>query len=114
MSNQVSLMLSFIFLAFFIILSGEVISYQRTVAKTYAITSEIAVFIEKNGYEQQEIDDFDYMNYLDSFTVTSSIDTINNCVEYSIIATKQYNAFSQLYDYMSQEIICEMKVYRKE
>lgn len=114
MSNQVSLMLSFIFLAFFIILSGEVISYQRTVAKTYAITSEIAVFIEKNGYNEHEINEFDYMDYLDSFTIKSSMDYLNNCVEYKIIATKQYTAFSQLYDYMSQDIVCEMKVYRKE
>ena len=114
MSNQISLMLSFIFVAFFIILSGEVIAYHQTVAKTYAMTTEIAVFVEKNGYDEEKIKTFDYLDYLSSFTVTSSIDYINDCVEYSIIATKQYTAFSQIYDYMSQEIVCEMKVYRKE
>ena len=114
MSNQISLMLSFIFLTFFIILSGEVLSYQRTVAKTYAITSELAVYVEKNGYDSEEISTFSYLHYLKSFTITSKVNYTNDCVEYTIVAIKEYKAFSQLYDYMSQDIVCEMTVYRKE
>ena len=65
MSNQVGLLLSFVFLSFFIIFSGEILAYQQTSAKTLAMTTQIALYVEKYGYSQEELDDFKYLDYLD-------------------------------------------------
>lgn len=114
MSNQIGLLLSFVFLSFFIILSGELIAYQQTSAKAFSMTTQIAIHVEKHGYSQDELDDFIYTNYLDEINITSSIDELDGYVRYDIVTSKKYNAFSTLYDYLNQDIVCKMSVYRKE
>ena len=114
MSNQIGLLLSFVFLSFFIVLSGEILAYQQTSAKTLAITTQLALHVEKNGYQEEEIQQFEYFNYLDEINITSSIEGLDGYVRYDIQVSKQYTAFSSIYDYLNQDIVCTMTVYRKE
>lgn len=114
MSNHVGLMLSFIFLAYFIILSGEVISYQQTSAKTMAITNNVAIYIENNGYDETKIKNLDGVSYFDKFIVKKSQNETYGYVVYDITSTKKYTAFSNVFDYMNQEIVCNLSVCRKE
>ncbi len=114
MSNQISLMLSFIFMCFFIILSGEVVAYQQTSAKALSVTNEIAIHIEENGYSYSEIAHLPCTKYLTSFQVQYIRDLSNGYIVYDITTTKKYTAFSTLYQFMSQDIICKMTVCRKE
>ncbi len=114
MSNQISLMLSFIFLSFFIVLSGEIVAYQQISAKTLAVTNEIAIYIEENGYDYNEVSNLPCTQYLSSFNVFYTRDLKNGYIIYDITTKKKYTAFSSLYQFMSQDIICKMTVCRKE
>ena len=114
MSNQIGLLLSFVFLSFFIILSGEILAYQQTSAKTLAMTTQIALQVEKNGYEEEKLEEFEYYKFLDEINITSSINDVDGYVKYEIVTSKKYTAFSSLYDYLNQDIVCKMSVYRKE
>jgi hypothetical protein len=114
MSNQIGLLLSFVFLSFFIILSGEILAYQQTSAKTFAMTTQIALHVEKHGYSEEELENLEFLEYLDEINVTSSINELDGYVKYDITVSKQYNAFSSMYDYLNQDIVCKMSVYRKE
>ena len=50
MSNQISLMLSSIFLAIFILFSGEIILSQTMNAKAMAETEQVGLYLQKNGF----------------------------------------------------------------
>lgn len=113
MSNQIGLMLSFIFLAFFIIFSSETISYQQTTAKAMAQTNYIAVYIQENGYDEEDIVLLNQLNNFTDYEITYSTAN-NNFVAYHITTKKKYIAFSEIFEYMSTDIVCEMIVYRKE
>lgn len=114
MSNHFGLMLSFIFLAYFIILSGEVISYQQTSAKAMSITNDVAIYIENYGYDEAKVRSLEGVSYFDKFIVKSDDDTDYGYVKYDITATKRYTAFSNIFNYMNQEIVCNLVVCRKE
>ena len=115
MSNHFGLMLSFIFLSFFIVLSGEILAYQQTTSKTLSLTTQIALHIEKNGYEESEINNFEYVSYFDTLTIVEVNEKeIDGYIKYEIIGHKKYNSFSNIYDYFNQDIVCKMSVYRKE
>lgn len=115
MSNHVGLMLSFIFLAYFIILSGEIIAYQQTAAKAMSITNDVALYIETYGYDDpQEIDNLAGVEYFDKFNVTSETDVNYGYTIYYVTSTKKYTAFSTIFNYMNQEIVCNLAVCRKE
>jgi hypothetical protein len=115
MSNHFGLMLSFIFLSFFIVLSGEILAYQQTTSKTLSLTTQVALHIEKNGYDENVVNEFSYISYFDDLTVIKVDDEdLNGYHRYDIIGYKKYNSFSNIYDYFNQDIVCKMSVYRKE
>lgn len=113
MSNQVSMMLSFIFFAFFIVFSSETIAYQTQLAKSMSKTNNIAIYIQENGYD---IDDLHLLNQLEEFNdyEINAYITENGFTSYHITTIKNYQAFSSLFDYMTGDITCKLIVYRKE
>ena len=113
MSNQVGLILSFIFLSFFIIFSGETIAYQTMSAQCLSKTNNIAIYIQKYGYENNDhnltvlLEEFDkheirYEHNADGF------------IAYTIKTYDTYTPFSTIFDYFSFQITSEITVYRKE
>lgn len=114
MSNNFSLMLSLIFLSLFILFSGEVVIYQQTVSKTLAITNDLAIFIEKNGYEEDVINELDSVNYFTTVNVDAKRSMTSGITTYKLTTTKDYKAMSSIYSFMSQTIVCNITVYRKE
>lgn len=114
MSNNFSLMLSLIFLSLFILFSGEVAIYQQTVSKTLAMTNDLAVYIEKNGYDEDVISEFDYINYFTALDVDVKTSISSGITTYKLTTKKDYKAMSSIYSFMSQTIVCNITVYRKE
>ena len=114
MSNSIGMMFSFIFLALFIIFSGEIIVYQTQSAKALSITSNLAIQIEKYGYSETEFYGNLEISYFDEVTVDSKKDDDNNLTTYSIKAIKSYHSFSKFFSFMDQDIQCQIQVSVKE
>ena len=114
MSNHFGLILSMIFLGFFLVLSGEVLAYQKLSAKAMNITNDIAIYIQENGYDYSQLQNEENVKFFDKFNVSSVIDEANSLIKYTITTTKKYTAFSELYSFMTQDIVCSLCVYRKE
>jgi len=113
MSNQIGQMLSMIFLAFFIIMSGEVISYQNVTSKCMSITNELAIYLQE-GYEKEFIYNLKETNYFDEVTIISRGMSDYNYTRYTITTTKSYQGFSNLFSFFNEDIVCELSVCRKE
>ena len=114
MSNNVGLMFSLIFLAFFIVFSGEVLALQKTSAKMISATNNIAVYIQEKGYDDGSIRELEIYKYLDYFDVEIVDKNTNMIKEYVITSKKQYVAFSTVFSFMTQDIVCKVTVCRKE
>lgn len=112
MSNSVGLMLSFIFLALFIVFSGELIAYQTKTAQSLNITNTLAVHIEKYGYDAQEFNSLNEVDYFDSVLVFKQ--NQDDCVVYEIHTMKKYESFSEFFSFMNQSIRCRVYVTLKE
>ena len=69
MSNQVGLILSFIFLSFFLLLSGEVITYQQISVKSMSYLNDIALYIQNYGYDEVEIEKLASYSYFDKVEI---------------------------------------------
>ena len=113
MSNQVGLILSFIFLSFFIVFSGEIISYQRFSATCLSKTNHIALYIQKNGYD---IDDnllIEQLDYFDEYLISSE-DKENGFIAYHLSTTTEYEAFSSMFEFLSKDVSFQLTIYRKE
>ena len=113
MSNQVGLILSFIFLSFFIIFSAETISYQNLSAKCMSLTNNIAIYIQKNGYEVTDTSLNEQLQYFDSYNINKE-EKEEGYVAYTIKTIDTYTPFSSLFDYFENTITSEITVYRKE
>lgn len=114
MSNQFGLMLTFIFLSIFIVFSGEILSYQNTTAKTINLTNQLAICIQENGYNQEELEAMGYTDYFDSYNVITRIDINNGFLLYNITTKKTYHQFSNLTIFKQKDIVCKMSVCRKD
>ncbi len=114
MSNNFGLMLSMIFLSLFIVLSGEIISYQQTSAIAMSKTSIIASFIERNGYNEITINNLEVTKYFDRFEMNIDRNVETGIANYCLTTYKQYNAISKVYSFFSGEITCELVICRKE
>lgn len=115
MSNQVGLILSFFFLTIFILFSSEIIAYQQISAKTIANTNMIALYIQKNGLDDEnEISKLDYYQYFNNVSLTKNINSANGLTIYNIKTNKSYSSFTNIFSYNSKEIICNMTICRKE
>ena len=115
MSNQIGLILSFFFLTIFILFSSEIIAYQQISAKTLANTNMLALYIQKNGIENEnDIEKLDYYNYFNSVSLTKDIDSATRLTIYNIKTNKSYSSFTKIFNYNSKEIICNMTICRKE
>ncbi|MCI5745647.1 MAG: hypothetical protein MR270_05130 [Erysipelotrichaceae bacterium] len=113
MSNQIGLMISLIAMIFMILLSGEVICYQYDVARTQAITNQIAIYIQETGADVSEVKKLPIYNYLTEMSIVKNTDS-NNITTYVIKATKQHESISIIYQTMCGDICCITKVCRKE
>ena len=113
LSNHVGLMLSFIFLSFFIVFSSEIISYQNKTALALSKTNNIAIYIQENGYDEFDEKLNEQLTYFISYEITQENKT-DGFITYHIITKNQYEGFSSLFNYLSKEIVCELTVYRKE
>lgn len=113
MSNQVGLMLSFIFLAFFIVFSSEIISYQQFSAICLSKTSNVAIYIQNNGYKEYDQDLLEQLEYFESYEIVKE-NASNGFVAYHLSTTNEYTSFTEMFSYLNQDVICELTVYRKE
>lgn len=113
MSNQVGLMLSFIFLAFFIIFSSETIEYQNKTALALAKTNNIAIYIQENGYDETDESLNKQLSYFLSYEIYKE-ESKNDFVAYHITTKQNYSSFSNIFDYLNKEIVCKLTIYRKE
>lgn len=113
MSNQVGLILSFLFLSFFILLSGEIITYQQVSVKAMAYTNDIAIYIQNFGYDQEEIEELKAYSYFDSFSITLD-ETNEYFVIYNIETIKEYETSTKILKEGFNEIKCNISVTRKE
>ena len=112
MSNQIGLILSFFFLTIFILFSSEIIAYQQISAKTLTNTNMLALYIQKNGLENEsDIEKLDYYNYFNNVSLTKDIDSTNGLTIYNIKTNKSYSSFTKIFNYNSKEIICNMTIW---
>lgn len=113
MSNQVGLILSFIFLSVFILLSGEVIAYQQVSAKSMSYLNEIAIYIQNYGYDEKEIESLSPYQYFEKVEI-NIIENKNYYVTYKLIAYKEYEYATKFLNYGFDDIVCNLNVTRKE
>ena len=103
MSNQVGLILSFIFLSFFIIFSGETIAYQTMSAQCLSKTNNIAIYIQKYGYESNDHNLSMLLEDFDKYEISQN-DKSDGFISYTIKTYDTYTPFSELFDYFSCQI----------
>ena len=107
MSNQIGLMISLIAMIFMILLSGEVICYQYDVARTQAITNQIAIYIQETGADVSEVkklpiyNDNNYLLNTIKEIIISNKKIIINLILLTLITT----IFMCLYSYHFKIII---------
>jgi len=82
-------------------------------AKALSITNEIAIHIEKYGYDEQEITNLKDYDYFDQ-VVINTIKDHSNIRTFLITTTKKYKSFSNFYDFMNKDIVCKLNVSIKE
>ena len=113
MSNQVGLILSFIFLSIFILLSGEVITYQQVSVKAMSHLNELAIHIQNYGYDDIEFIQLSSYEYFDKVEV-NVIENEDYFITYKIIGYKEYEYATKFLNYGFDDIVCNLSVTRKE
>ena len=113
MSNQISLMLSSIFLAIFILFSGEIILSQTMNAKAMAQTEQIGLYLQKNGFYRGLLDDVNKDNKFLDIEVKTVRDRVNGIYYYTITTYKEYDSLTKMFDFMDKTIVCEIAVCQK-
>lgn len=113
MSNQIGLMISSIFLAIFIIFSGEIIAYQKINAKAMTATEQIGLYVQKNGFYRGLLDDVDKEEFFTDIKISTKRDGTNKIYYYTVTTYKEYNSISNIFSFMDQTIICNITVCKK-
>lgn len=113
MSNQVGLILSFIFLSFFLLLSGEVITYQQISVKSMSYLNDLALYIQNYGYDEIEIEKLASYSYFDKVEI-NIIENDDYYITYRIVGYKEYEYATRFLNYGFDDIVCNLNVTRKE
>ena len=113
MSNQIGLMISSIFLAIFIIFSGEIIACQTISAKAMTATEQIGLYVQKNGFYRGLLDDVDKEGLFTDIKISTKRDADNKIYYYTITTYKEYSSFSNIFNFMDRTIVCNITVCKK-
>ena len=76
-------------------------------------TNNIALYIQENGYDESDCLLLDQLEDFTSYDINIE-NKDNNFISYHITTKFNYSNFSNIFNYFSKEIICEITVYRKE
>lgn len=114
MSNQIGLMLSSLFLVIFLIFSGEIISCQTVTAKAMAQTEQFGLYVQRNGYDLEELVQMNKDKYFKKINVLVSRDRTTNMYYYTISTYKDYHSFSKIFSFMDRTITCKVTVCLKQ
>lgn len=113
MSNQVGLMLTFLFLGFFLAFSGDLFAYQQTAAKAMSQTTQLAVYLQSYGYNASEISKTELVQYFDKYNISPSKNYAEGYQIYYVTTKKTYHSFTKLNTFFKDEIVCQVCICRK-
>ena len=110
MSNQVSLIISMIFLAILLMFSGELISYQQIHAAFINDVGQIAHHLQVYGYDERYVDYVQLDYSMDSFECTYEVQYDTEIMK--IKATKDYKSMMKMFSFMDSKMTYSATIYR--
>ena len=101
MSNQIGIILSFLFLSFYISFSNELLNYQKFVSIFNLQANQVAYIVQENG----TINEKEYLNAykFKSIKLTITKDDYFHIYELTIITN--YESISELYSFLNKDIV---------
>lgn len=109
MSNQIGLILSFLFLSIFISFTNEIIHYQTFVSTFQLQANQAAYLLQKDGI----INETTFKKEYGFKTIHYDYTKKTNYYLYTLTITKEYSAISDLYQFLNKDIVNTYQIYRK-
>ena len=105
MDNQIGLVISLLFLSVFIMFSYEVISYQKSIAKALIETNDIAIQIQKSGYN-----DGMFVSHNTFKKVEVEKQEFDTHMQYKITTIMPYRCEINFFDFSNEDITTNIYV----
>ncbi len=111
MSNQIGLILSFLFLSIFLGVCSDIFAYQSFETTFNTQTLNIVNYIQKNGYTQSEIKSFVEQYDIDEFNIERTLQ--DYCYHYKILFVKNYDSKLFIDGAFDRKITKKYEIFQK-